>query len=198
MFVLTILQFLALLMLLTVAVLTDLRERRIPNKVTVPGLLAGLVIGAVLEGGFPQVALGGASLALLVSFPLVALGGLGAGDAKLLTAVGAFVGPGGLLPAVRGGLFHLCRLGPGLGRRPLCRRPLEEHGPGDGDRPASLEAVDRGGRLFDLIEELESGLDLLPVEIVPRARPPSGQGGVETVTAVVVEADLVRPNGESL
>jgi prepilin peptidase CpaA len=94
--VVSILHFLALLSLLAAAVVTDVRERRIPNKVTATGLLVGLVLGIFLEGGFPVSALSGSGLALLVSFPLVAVGALGAGDSKLLTAVGAFVGPAGL------------------------------------------------------------------------------------------------------
>lgn len=107
---LSILQLSALAILLALAVYTDLRERRIPNRVTVTGLLTALLLAALAEGGFPGSAFAGAGLALLVSFPLVALGGLGAGDAKLLTAVGAFVGVGGLLPVllyggVAGGLL---------------------------------------------------------------------------------------------
>lgn len=99
------LQITALAVLLAAAVYTDLREHRIPNSVTVPGLLVGLLLDALAEGGFPGSAFAGAGLALLVSLPLVALGGVGAGDAKLLTAVGAFVGPGGLLSVlVYGGL----------------------------------------------------------------------------------------------
>jgi len=90
----------ALAIMLAVAVVVDVRDGRIPNWVTVPGLVAGLLIGAFLEGGVPLAALAGAGVALLVSFPLVVLGGLGAGDAKLLTAVGAFVGAGGLLPVL--------------------------------------------------------------------------------------------------
>jgi prepilin peptidase CpaA len=87
----------ALLGLLGAAVYTDVREQKIPNKVTVSGFLAGLVTVALLEGGFPVSALVGAGLAFLVSLPLVAMGGIGAGDSKLLTAVGAFMGPAGLL-----------------------------------------------------------------------------------------------------
>jgi prepilin peptidase CpaA len=94
------LQLTALAVLLVAAVYTDLRERRIPNKVTVPGLLVGLLLASFMERGVPGSALAGAGLALVVTFPLVALGGLGAGDAKLLTAVGAFVGVGGLLPVL--------------------------------------------------------------------------------------------------
>ncbi|MBT8395703.1 MAG: prepilin peptidase [Gemmatimonadetes bacterium] len=96
MFSLATLQLLALSIILIAAVVTDIRERRIPNKITVPGLLIGLAIAAAMRGGFPVGALLGALLALMVSAPLFALGGIGAGDAKLLTAVGAFVGPGGL------------------------------------------------------------------------------------------------------
>jgi len=111
----TILHFLALVAVLVVAVTMDLRERRIPNWVTVPGVTAGIVIGAFMQGGIPFSALTGAALALLVSFPLVALGGLGAGDAKLLTAVGAFTGPGGLLPvmvygAIAGGVLAVGKM----------------------------------------------------------------------------------------
>lgn len=99
------LQFMALALMLTAAVYSDLRERRIPNRVTVPGLLVGLVLASLLEGGVPVSAFVGAGVALLVTFPLVVLGGIGAGDAKLLTAVGAFVGPGGLLSVlIYGGL----------------------------------------------------------------------------------------------
>ncbi len=102
------------LALLNVSVLTalvaaaaymDLKERRIPNAVTVPGLFAGLTIGALMQGGFPSAALAGSAVALLISLPLYALGGIGAGDAKLFTAVGAFVGTGGLLSVfIYGGL----------------------------------------------------------------------------------------------
>ena len=98
--ILSAFQLAALLSLLGVAVFTDLRERRIPNRVTLPGLLVGLALAAVAERGVPFAGLGGAGLALLVSLPLVALGGLGGGDAKLLAAVGAFVGPGGLFSVV--------------------------------------------------------------------------------------------------
>lgn len=102
---LPLLHLTALGLLLGVAVYTDLRERRIPNKVTMPGLLLALALASFLEGGFPLGALAGAGLALAITFPLVALGGIGAGDAKLLTAVGAFVGPGGLLSVfIYGGL----------------------------------------------------------------------------------------------
>lgn len=92
----SIFQFVALATILAFAVYWDLSERRIPNLVTVPGLVAGLFFSALAEGGFPVQGVSGAGIALVVSFPLVLLGGLGAGDAKLFTTVGAFVGIGGL------------------------------------------------------------------------------------------------------
>jgi prepilin peptidase CpaA len=94
------LQLLVLAGLLTGAVAMDLKERRIPNKLTGPGLLAGLFLGALAEGGVPFAALSGAGLGLAVCLPFVVLGGIGGGDAKLLMAVGTFVGPGGLLSVV--------------------------------------------------------------------------------------------------
>lgn len=106
------LQFLALVALLGAAVVMDLRERRIPNRLTVSGLLVGLAFAAMMEGGVPLSAVAGSGLAFVVALPFVALGGLGGGDAKLLVAVGAFVGPGGLLSvalygALAGGLLAL-------------------------------------------------------------------------------------------
>ena len=98
-------KFAALLCLVGVAVFTDLRERRIPNWLTVTGVLVGLGFASVEVDGFPTAALIGVVLALAVTFPLFALGGLGAGDAKLLAAVAAFVGPAGLLSvALYGGV----------------------------------------------------------------------------------------------
>lgn len=75
----------------------DVRERRIPNVLTVGGLLLALVIGGVQAGlaGLAAAAVG-AALGLLVGLPVFLLGGLGGGDVKLLAAVGAFLGPGRL------------------------------------------------------------------------------------------------------
>lgn len=107
-----LLQLLALVGLLGAAVYWDLKERRIPNKVTVPGLVIGLLLAAIAERAFPGSAILGAGVALLVSLPMVLLGGLGAGDAKLFTAVGAFVGLGGLFSVfafggIAGGILAL-------------------------------------------------------------------------------------------
>jgi len=73
---------------------TDLRERRIPNWLTVPGLFVGLAVHAWLGGWRGALmSLEGAGLALVILLPFVLVRGLGAGDWKLMGAVGAFLGP---------------------------------------------------------------------------------------------------------
>ena len=72
----------------------DWRSRRIPNWLTVPALLLGITVNSVLTGWHgAKVSLEGAGLALALLLPLVFLRAFGAGDWKLMGAVGAFVGP---------------------------------------------------------------------------------------------------------
>lgn len=70
----------------------DVREGRLPNWLTLGGLVAGLVLGAF--GGWVGLgwAAGGAAVAFALALPLFLLGGFGGGDVKLLAAVGALVG----------------------------------------------------------------------------------------------------------
>ena len=72
----------------------DWRSRRIPNWLTVPSLGLGFVI-STLTWGWPgaKAALEGAGLALGLLLPFVLARGLGAGDWKLMGALGAFLGP---------------------------------------------------------------------------------------------------------
>jgi prepilin peptidase CpaA len=72
----------------------DSSTRRIPNWLTVPGLLLGVALHG-MAGGWrgAVVALEGAGLALAILLPLVFLRALGAGDWKLMGALGAFLGP---------------------------------------------------------------------------------------------------------
>jgi len=103
---------LTLLGVVAAAAILDLRTRRIPNGLTVPALALALVLRGIM-GVDPF--LGGlmaAGLAFLICLPVFALGGLGGGDAKLLTAVGAFVGMDRLwgalaVTAIAGGVFAL-------------------------------------------------------------------------------------------
>ena len=76
----------------------DVRTRRIPNSLTVSGFLMGVAVHTVIGGWHGVLAsLEGAGLGLLILLPLVLLRGLGAGDWKLMGAVGAFLGPWGML-----------------------------------------------------------------------------------------------------
>ena len=85
---------------------TDWRWRRIPNWLTVPGLLAGIAVNAAVSGlSGVKTSLLGAGLGLLLLLPFVFLRSLGAGDWKLAGALGAIVGPGALLDLLMGSIF---------------------------------------------------------------------------------------------
>src|SRR6516162_1490874 len=100
-----ILWVLAVALTLSAAAL-DWRSRRIPNWLTVPGLLLGLTAHAVLSGWQGALfALQGAGLALVILLPLVLLRALGAGDWKLMGAVGAMRGPVLFLFVLVGSIF---------------------------------------------------------------------------------------------
>jgi len=85
---------------------TDWRSRRIPNWLTVPGLLVGVAVNT-LANGWPglKASLLGAGLGLLLLLPFVFLRSLGAGDWKLAGALGAFVGPAVLANLLMGSVF---------------------------------------------------------------------------------------------
>jgi hypothetical protein len=77
----------------------DWRTRRIPNWLTVPALVLGIAVNAFAAGWHgAKASLEGAGLALILLLPFVLKRELGAGDWKLMGAVGAFPGkaPGGV------------------------------------------------------------------------------------------------------
>ena len=109
-----------------VAAFVDFRSRKIPNWLTVPAFVAGLTLRTVLFG-WPgtKTALEGAGLALGLLLPLVLLRALGAGDWKLMGAVGAFLGPlmflfvlvGSILVSGLMAVVEMMRTRNGCGRR---------------------------------------------------------------------------------
>jgi prepilin peptidase CpaA len=111
----TIFAFAVLFGLLAAAVCADLRWRRIPNWLVLLGIVVALA-GGWSGRGWPGGSVTSATLGMMVAglslLPLYVVGGMGAGDVKLMTMVGAWLGPGGavsavLLTLVTGGVLAL-------------------------------------------------------------------------------------------
>jgi prepilin peptidase CpaA len=87
-------RFVAAISVAVIAVVFDVRSGRIPNALTFGGALAALVY-AFAAGGATGVfqASAGWVIGAALFFPFFALGGMGAGDVKLLAALGAWLGP---------------------------------------------------------------------------------------------------------
>jgi prepilin peptidase CpaA len=84
----------ATLVVALVAAITDLRARRIPNALTFGAAAAALVFALVSAGPWgAALSVGGWMTGAALFFPFFALGGMGAGDVKLLAALGAWLGP---------------------------------------------------------------------------------------------------------
>lgn len=90
-----------ILALLGTAVFIDLRSHRIPNILVATVLLLGLV-AQITEQGFSGLfaALAGVGVGVLLLLPFYSNGSMGAGDVKLMGAVGALLGPLQALQAV--------------------------------------------------------------------------------------------------
>ena len=78
---------------------TDWRSRRIPNWLTLPGLVLAIAANTLAWGWTgARDSLLGAGLGLALLLPFVLVRSLGAGDWKLVGALGAFLGPKRVLP----------------------------------------------------------------------------------------------------
>ena len=87
-----------LLMVLVTAVVTDLRSSRVPNWLTFPAMGVALAGHAWLGNSDGIIfSLAGLGSGLGLFFLLYLAGGIGAGDVKLMAAIGAFVGVYGVL-----------------------------------------------------------------------------------------------------
>ncbi len=96
-----------------IACASDVRSRRIPNWLTLSGAAAGILLHAA-TGGFAGVgvSLEGMLLGFGAYLVLYCLRAMGAGDVKLMAAVGAIVGPAGWIlvffgTAISSGLLAL-------------------------------------------------------------------------------------------
>lgn len=103
---------LAFVAVMLTAAVSDLRSRRIPNRLIIAGLVAGLATRLVLGPAALGAGLLAAAVAMGLGVLLFAVGAMGGGDGKLLAVVGAFMGlQGGLealiASAMAGGVFAL-------------------------------------------------------------------------------------------
>ena len=82
-----------LVTILLICVITDLKSRKIYNKVIFPGLLVAVVLHLIMGGWAGLISsLIGFGVGLAILFIPYMLGGMGAGDVKLLALIGALKG----------------------------------------------------------------------------------------------------------
>lgn len=77
---------------LTVLSAYDIRERRLPNRLTLPGAAAVLLLATMSGRGWPALAGALALFGLYLAVHLLSPAAMGAGDVKLALGVGALTG----------------------------------------------------------------------------------------------------------
>ena len=86
--------------ILLIAGVTDLRSSKIPNWLTVSAMAAGLLSHSWFDGLSGLLfSVKGLGLGLALFLLFYVMGGMGAGDVKLLAAVGSFLGAEGVVSA---------------------------------------------------------------------------------------------------
>ena len=101
--------------------LIDLDHRIIPNRLTLPAAVVGIVLGTVLDpGGEVERLIAGAAAATVLGLPaLLNPKGMGLGDAKLVGVLGLYLGAA-VVPA----LFVAFVVGTGLGIAIIMRKGM--------------------------------------------------------------------------
>ena len=104
-------------LIVVIAAVIDIRSRRIPNWLTLSGIIVGFALNPVLAYPFPLEGLKNAALGMLfafaVYFVLYLIRAMGAGDVKLMAAVGAILASPAIwfrffiVVALVGGIFAL-------------------------------------------------------------------------------------------
>ena len=104
---------LLLVVILTTAAIYDVKYRKIPNVLTLSTILAALAYHSWFSGfeGF-LFSLGGVLLGMGLLIVFYLMGKMGAGDVKLMGAVGSVLGPAGvfnafLFTAIVGGIYAI-------------------------------------------------------------------------------------------
>ncbi|MFQ3786863.1 prepilin peptidase [Halomonas sp. A29] len=92
--------------LVAFAVCTDVQSHRIPNYLVMAGAAVGFLLhGWAAGAGGVLAAISGLLIGMVILLPGYMMGFTGAGDAKLMAAVGTFIGPFGVLQAALISIF---------------------------------------------------------------------------------------------
>ena len=127
-----------------VGAIIDMRTRRVPNVLTGTIAALGLLLAILhVTPVSPVSALGGIAVGLAVMLPAHLIGATGAGDVKLMAALGTLLGPTGVLmafvyTAIAGGVLALLvALGRGRLRDTIDRTAIFVH-----TRGANVEDIE--------------------------------------------------------
>jgi len=108
---------------ISLSIFFDIKERRIPNWITIPGILIGLALNSVFSLAHLLQSFLGLAAGIGIMIVPFALGWLGAGDVKLFGLMGALLGVR-WIPRV---FFYTGVIGGGLALFTICARGLD-HG----------------------------------------------------------------------